>query len=63
MNTKLKWLWQLLLQSPRRFPIELALGVAFFVIAVCDAETAVWDDKVARMVSAVNGDMLFFLYR
>jgi len=59
MNTKLKWLWQLLLQSPRRFPIELALGVAFFVIAVCDAETAVWDDKVARMVSAVNGDILF----
>ena len=58
MNTKLKWLWQLLLQSPRRFPIELALGVAFFVIAVCDAETAVWDDKVARMVSAVNGDIL-----
>ena len=60
MNTKLKWLWQLLLQSPRRFPIELALGVAFFVIAVCDAETAVWDDKVARMVSAVNGDILSF---
>ena len=60
MNTKLKWLWQLLLQSPRRFPIELALGVAFFVIAVCDTETAVWDDKVARMVSAVNGDILSF---
>jgi hypothetical protein len=30
MNTKLKTLLQQLLQSPRRFPIELALGVVFF---------------------------------
>ena len=36
MNTKLKALWQQLLQSPRRFPVETALGVAFFIIAVWD---------------------------
>jgi hypothetical protein len=30
MNTKLKTLLQQLLQSPRRFSIELALGVVFF---------------------------------
>ena len=36
MNTKLKSLLQLFVQSPRRFPVEAALGVVFFVIAVCD---------------------------
>lgn len=41
---KLKTLLQQLLQSPRRFPVELALGVTFFIIAVLD--------------SSVNGDIL-----
>ena len=39
MSTKLKSLLQQLLQSPRRFPVELALGVVFFIIAVWDSET------------------------
>ena len=42
---KLKTLLQQLLQSPRRFPVELALGVTFFIIAVLD--------------SSVNGDILW----
>ena len=37
MSTKLKSLLQQLLQSPRRFPVELALGVVFFIIAVWDS--------------------------
>ena len=59
MNSKLKTIWQQLLQSPRRFPVELALGVAFFIIAVCDSETCEWSEKTAQMESAVNGDILW----
>ena len=60
MNTKLKSLLQQLLQSPRRFPVELALGVVFFIIAVWDSETHVWNEKTAEYESAVNGDILWF---
>ena len=60
MNTKLKSLLQQLLQSPRRFPVEFALGVAFFIIAVWDSESSTWNETSARMESAVNGDILWF---
>ena len=60
MNAKLKSLWQLLLQSPRRFPVELALGVVFFIIAVWDSETREWSEKALQFESAVNGDILWF---
>ena len=60
MNTKVKTILQQLLQSPRRFPVELALGVVFFIIAVWDSETHVWNEKTAEYVSAVNGDILWF---
>ena len=60
MNAKLKSLLQQLLQSPRRFPVELALGVVFFIIAVWDSETREWSEKTAEYVSAVNGDILWF---
>ena len=61
MNTKLKNLLQQLLRSPKRFPVELALGVAFFVIAVLDTEkTYAWIEKTERYESAVNGDILWF---
>ena len=59
MNTKLKTLLQQLLQSPRRFPIELALGVAFFVIAVWDSESSAWNETKGQMESSVNGDVLW----
>ena len=58
MNTKLKTMLQQLLQSPRRFPVELALGVVFFIIEVWDSETSAWDETKAQMVSAVNSDIL-----
>ena len=60
MNTKVKTILQQLLQSPRRFPVELALGVVFFIIAVWDSETHVWNEETAEYVSAVNGDILWF---
>ena len=60
MNTKVKTILQQLLQSPRRFPVELALGVVFFIIAVWDSETHVWNEKTTEYVSAVNGDILWF---
>ena len=60
MNTKLKSLLQQLLQSPRRFPVEFALGIVFFVIAVWDSETSSWDETKTQMVSAVNNDILWF---
>ncbi len=59
MNTKLKTLLQQLLHSPRRFPVEFALGIAFFVIAVWDSESSTWNETVARMESAINGDILW----
>ena len=60
MNRKLKSLIQQLLQSPRRFPVEFALGIVFFVIAVWDNESSTWNETSARMESAVNSDILWF---
>ena len=60
MITKLKSLLQQMLQSPRRFPVEMALGVVFFVIAVWDSETHEWNEETAQFESAVNGDILWF---
>ena len=60
MNTKLKSLLQQLLQSPRRYPVEFALGIVFFVIAVLDSESSTWNEASARMESAVNSDILWF---
>ena len=60
MNTKLKSLLQQLLQSPRRFPVELALGVVFFIIFVWYSETREWNQKALQYDSEVNGDILCF---
>ena len=59
-NTKLKTMMQQLLQSPRRFPVEFALGIVFFVIAVWDSETSAWNKVTEHYESAVNGDILWF---
>ena len=60
MNRKLKSLMQQLLQSPRRFPVEFALGMVFFIIAVWDSESSTWNETSARMESVVNSDILWF---
>lgn len=59
MRTKVKSFFQLLLQSPRRFPVEAALGLAFFIIAVCNTATSEWNETTGRMESIVNGDILW----
>ena len=60
MSTKLKSLLQQLLLSPRKFPVELALGVAFFIIGVWYIETYEWSENTLRYESDVNGDILYF---
>lgn len=57
MSTGLKTLWQQLLRSPRQFPVEMALGVAFFIIAVWHTESLNWDENM-QVKSAVNDDIL-----
>ena len=59
MKTNLKSMLQLLLQSPRRFPVEAALGVVFFIIGIWDIETSEWSDVTRRIESGVNGDILW----
>ena len=59
MIAKLKSLLQQLLQSPLRFPVEAALSVAFFAIAVWHSETSGWNDATERWESAVNADILW----
>ena len=59
MNTKLKSLLQQLLQSPRHFPVEFALGVVFFIIAVWDSETSAWNEAAARMDGGCYDFQLF----
>ncbi len=59
MNRKLKSLIQQLLQSPRRFPVEFALGIVFFIIAVWDNETNHYNEALKQWESDVNGDILW----
>ena len=54
MNTKFKSLFQQILRSPQRFPVEAALGVVFFFIAALNSGSQDWTD--------VNEDIrLFFV--
>ena len=58
MKTKLKNIIQQLLRSPKEFPVEAAMGLAFFLIAAWHTCHAEWDETLARMVSGVNQDIL-----
>ena len=55
----IKKLLQNLLSSPRRFPVELALGIVFFIIAVWDSSTSAYNPLTKQIESAINGDILF----
>ena len=59
MNTKLKTLLQQLLRSPRHFPVEAALGVAFFIIAVLNLESSSFGEKASTIKGIFNMDILF----
>lgn len=50
---------QQLLRSPQKFPVEAALGLAFFFIAAWHTEKGVWSSVTCRMESGVNVDILW----
>ena len=58
MSTKLKNIMRQLLRSPREFPEEAAMGLAFFVIAAWHTGNAEWNEKLHQMVSGINADIL-----
>ncbi|MBQ6204998.1 MAG: DUF4153 domain-containing protein [Prevotella sp.] len=58
MKTKIKSILLQLLRSPKEFPMEAAMGLAFFLIAAWHTCHAEWDETLARMVSGVNQDIL-----
>ncbi|MBQ6050654.1 MAG: DUF4153 domain-containing protein [Bacteroidaceae bacterium] len=59
MNTKIKTLLQQLLLSPKKFPVEAALGLAFFLISAWHLHTAEWSNVTGRMESDLNADILW----
>ena len=59
MTTKIKTLVQQILVSPKKFPVEAALGLAFFFIAAWHTEKGVWNSAPTRMESGVNVDILW----
>lgn len=59
MNNKLKNLLQQLLRSPWHFPVEAALGVVFFIIAVWHTETYHWNEAAKAWESGVSEDILW----
>jgi len=57
MKAKIKSFLQQMLRSPKEFPVETAMGFAFFIIAVWHLESRKWVGGNA--VSDVNEDILF----
>ena len=58
MKEKLKNILRLLLRSPREFPVEAFMGLAFFAIAAWNTGHNKWDEALHQMVSGVNADIL-----
>lgn len=59
MNIKLKTILRQLLRSPQRFPVEAALGIVFFLIALWNSEHTHWNSVTSRMDTPINGDILW----
>jgi len=59
MNIKLKSLLKQMLCSPRHFPVEMTLGVMFFIIAVLHEEYGNSIDKIAVFGKILNHDILW----
>ena len=58
MKEKLKNILRLLLRSPREFPVEAFMGLAFFAIAAWHTGHNEWDEVLHQSVSGVNADIL-----
>ena len=48
-----------LLRCPKELPVETALCVTFFIIAVWDTSLKRWDGDTGEWISPVNGDILW----
>ncbi len=59
MKTKIANLLRLLLQSPRKFPVEAAMGLVFFCISAWNTSHAGWSELTGEMASGVNADILW----
>lgn len=60
MITRLKTTGMQLLQSPKRFPVEFALGVVFFIISVWYTESYTWNDLTGQARSDIDDTILAF---
>ena len=58
MNTKLKNILKQLLRSPKEFPVEAFMGLAFFAIAAWHTRHMKWDDTIGQLMSGINDDIL-----
>ena len=58
MKTKIKNILQQLLRSPKEFPMEAFMGLAFFAIAALHTSYAEWSDGMEQLLSGVNEDIL-----
>lgn len=60
MKTKFKEMFKLLLVSPKKFPVEFALGLTFFIIAVLSHAVSYWDSDLHTAVCGVSDTVLPF---
>ena len=58
MKTKVKDIVRQLLRSPREFPVEAAMGLAFFCIGAWHTEKVRWIEATGEYTSGVNADIL-----
>lgn len=58
--TRLKLFILQLWRSPKEFPIEALMGLAFFLISAFNAET--WDEHSELAVSNINSDILWLFF-
>ena len=59
MKTKIKNILKQLLRSPKEFPVEAALGLAFFCISAWHTDNARWRESVGEFTSGINADILW----
>lgn len=59
MNIKIKDILIQLLRSPREFPVEAAMGLAFFCISAWHTELAQWNEATHESTSGINADILW----
>ena len=59
MKTKIKNILKQLLRSPREFPVEAAMGFAFFCISFWHTDNARWNETAGELTSGINSDILW----